>query len=277
MAEHLGADADGYLQAAALNVAPPPLPSDALVDGATPVEQLLRVLGLASNAGDSADNADSAERHAERDTWTTAAAGAFTEQDAAAAQQIPAVVSSITGALGGAVSGLLQPLGQLPALLTQGTQQVLQATTSLAARNDPRDPAPVDDPADQSPSEPTDFGDIGVADPTVPAATLPAAALSGPPPASAATYPSASGPSASATAPSARIAAPLPGSAPTAPFTGMPMVPPAGLPTGGAQNHAEPKADTRRIAVGPVTNSGKPAEPSRGTAGTRDSPAPSPR
>ncbi len=44
----LNANAEQYLQANGMNGLPPPITSDPLVAGATPIEQLLRVLGLGS-------------------------------------------------------------------------------------------------------------------------------------------------------------------------------------------------------------------------------------
>ncbi len=53
----LSASAGQYLQANGMNVPPPPITSDPLVTGTVPIEQLLRVLGLAANLGDPQDNA----------------------------------------------------------------------------------------------------------------------------------------------------------------------------------------------------------------------------
>lgn len=249
MAEQLEADVDRYLHAASLNIAPPAVLSDPLVAGDTPVEQLLRVLGLATNAGDSADNADSAGLHAQRDAWTTEAAGTFSGEDTAAATQ---VITSIAGALGGAVTAVLQPLGQLPGLLTEGAQQAVAAAASLVGQRSPIEPAPAaergsdisDGPAPEA-IDITDAADIVApppVDPVLPA--LPA------PVASAATHPSGL-----TAAPVPRVQAVTPATSPAPAMTGMPMVPPAALPATGA---GSPKADTKRIAVGPVTTR-KPA------------------
>ena len=70
----LNADVDGYLAAAGMNVPPPPIPSDPLVAGSTPIEQLLRILGLAANVDDPLDDAESVDQHARRDAEVTAAA-----------------------------------------------------------------------------------------------------------------------------------------------------------------------------------------------------------
>jgi hypothetical protein len=155
----LNANTEQYLEAAAMNTLPPTIVSDPLVAGATPIELLLRVLGIAANQGDSADNAKSAELHAQRDAKTTEAAAKFaaedeaaaaelegiagdpftaaegsaggTDQAAAMAQQLPQIASGIAGALAGAVGGALQPLAQLPQQVAQGMQQAMQAGMGL--------------------------------------------------------------------------------------------------------------------------------------------------
>jgi len=149
----LNANVDQYLQAAAMNVPPPRIVSDPLVTGVTPIEQLLRVLGLAANLSDPQDNAESAEEHAKRDAQVTDAAEKFATQDEEAAQelnsvawqadpvaqqpgadqatamvqQLPQAVSSIAGAVSGALGGALQPLAQIPQQIAQGAQQAMQA------------------------------------------------------------------------------------------------------------------------------------------------------
>lgn len=187
----LNANVEQYLQAAAMNVAPPQILSDPLVTGMTPVEQLLRVLGLAANLGDPKDNADSIEEHAKRDAKATDAAEKFAAQDdeaaqeldsiaadsdlaapqaqapaadqsAAMAQQMPQAVSGIAGALSGALGGALQPLTQIPQQLTQGAQQAMQSGMGLFQQT----ASPVDDagltslPVDEFDSVPPDFDDL---------------------------------------------------------------------------------------------------------------------
>ncbi|MEI6252563.1 MAG: hypothetical protein WCP30_07140 [Mycobacteriaceae bacterium] len=184
----LNANVDQYLQAAAMNTPPPQIVSDPLVTGVTPIEQLLRVLGLAANLSDSQDNADSANEHAERDAKTTAAAEKFLAQDeeaaqelnsvaeqtdplatqaeapradqtAAMAQQLPQAVSSIAGALSGALGGALQPLAQIPQQIAQGAQQAMQTGMGLFQQA----AAPVEDaglassPTDELGSVPEDL------------------------------------------------------------------------------------------------------------------------
>lgn len=262
MTDRLDAAVDGYLQASILNVAPPPVPSDPLVGGGTPVEQLLRVLGLVANSGDLEDGTDSADRHAQRDLWTTEAADAFAGQDSSAsgqfgdlaqqqsaAQQLPQLASGIAGAVTGVLTGLVQPWIGLP-------QQLAQATTSLVGASGPLDRPANEDPgpdvAGETDSVPIGFDDIadpaaadgvGTATDTVIGPTSPAAALSPPPVASSATYPSAA-----AAAPPTRVTAvPTAASAP-ATMTGMPMVPPTAVPAG------DSKTETKRVAVAPVRN-----------------------
>ena len=141
--DQLNADVQQYLQAAGLNVTPPSITSDPLVTGGVPIEQLLRILGIAANAGDPQDNAESLELHAERDAITTAAAEQFSAQDENAAaevsaltpdssqlaQQVPQLASGIAGALAGALGGALQPLTQMPQQLAQAEALVEQGQT----------------------------------------------------------------------------------------------------------------------------------------------------
>lgn len=155
----LNANVEQYMQAAAMNTPPPTIVSDPLVTGATPIEQLLRVLGLAANLGDPQDNTRSSEQHAERDLKATDAAEKFAAQDAQAAQelsavapqgeiaaqepaaqpaqaaamsqQFPQMASGVAGALAGAVGGALQPLAQIPQQAAQGIQQAMQTGMGL--------------------------------------------------------------------------------------------------------------------------------------------------
>lgn len=262
MAEHLDADVDRYLQAATLNLTPPAVVSDPLVGGATPVEQLLRVLGLAANSGDPEDNADSAGLHAQRDAWTTDAAGSFAEQDTTAAQQIPQLASGIAGGVAATVTGLLAPLIQLPQQFAQAAGQAVQATTSLADRRHPHEIAtdPGADSGDVSAADTIDPGDpalpaeVGAMLSPVPQPTVAAAAPGPPPVASAATHPSSS-----VATPFARVTAGPPVAAPAAAMTGMPLMPPAAAPS----SAPESKVDTKRVTTaGPAVTTridGKPA------------------
>lgn len=282
----LEADVDRYRQAAAANTPPPQIPSDPLVGGQTPIEQLLRVLGLAANLGDEQDNAENSDEHGERDARTTEAANEFAaqDQDAAAqmAQQIPQLASGIAGALGGAVSGVMQPIAQLPQQLSQGAQQAMQAGMGLLQAGDAT--------AGYSETD-LDLGDAGLGDIGLGDAGaggtdefggggggfegagsagggggVPAAAMPGPPaPPSAPTFASSvrSGPAAGQVA-SGHAAGP--GGA----MAGVPMVPPTALNGAGAADK-ESKTETKRVSAPAVRNGapvqGRISTPPAGTAG----------
>jgi hypothetical protein len=181
----LNADIEQYLLAAASNTPPPVIVSDPVILGVTPIEQLMGVLGLAANAGDPTDNAQSSEEHAERDAKLTDAAAKFSAQDeeatqelnsvaqqadpalgqaasptaaaaasapaAAAAEpasamaQLPQAASSIAGAMSGALGGALQPLTQIPQQVAQGAQQAMQTGMGLFQQAGGASAAPLDD------------------------------------------------------------------------------------------------------------------------------------
>lgn len=256
--EQFSADPDRYLQASALNTAPPPIPSDPLVGGGTPVEQLLRVLGLASNSGDLADDAEGAHGHAQRDIWTTEAAGTFAEQDSIAAQQLPQLTSGIAGALAGVMTGVLQPLTQIPQQFAQGAQQVMQSASGLLGSSDNVDAAFLDDPAPDAdfgdPVEGGGFDGFSAGGSAAPGAggTVPSAVLGPAPVPSAGTHPSSS-----AAAPPTQPIVGTPGPVPAGAMTGMPMMPPAGLAGGGVDR--DTKNDTKRLSVPSVRN-GSPVQ-----------------
>lgn len=276
----LNADTDLYGRAAAENGAPPTITSDHLVAGLTPVEQLLRVLGLAANADDSGDTADSIATQAERDIQMIADAEAFAAEDRQASaamtgvggpdqmsqitQQIPQLISGIAGAITGALGGALQPLVQIP---QQVAQAATQTGTSVSPDIDAADTPLMDDfGADLGADFGGDFGaDFGGGSGgsgggggaggfggTAPTALL------GPPP-----IPSAS------TAPAAAPAIPMPATstpsaAPSAAggMAGVPMIPPGAMQggaTGDRDTKSDTKSDTKRVSVPPVPN-GSPVQ-----------------
>jgi hypothetical protein len=271
--DRLNADTDLYGRAAGENGAPPTITSDHLVAGLTPVEQLLRVLGLAANADDSGDTADSVAAQAERDIQMIADAEAFAAEDRQAsaamtgvagpdqvtqmAQQIPQLISGIAGAITGALGGALQPLVQIPQQLAQAATQT---GTAVSPDMDAADTPLMDDfGADLGADFGGDFGaDFGGGSGGGGGAggfggTAPTALL-GPPP-----IPSAS------TAPAAAQAIPMPapstpGTAPSAAggMSGVPMIPPGAM-QGGATGDRDTKADTKRVSVPPVPN-GSPVQ-----------------
>lgn len=290
------ADIERYLQAAARDSAPSPISADALSGGASPIEQLVRVLGMAANAGDPADNERSAEDYTRRETMTREAAEWFAAQDAdaaaemtaigeqdpaaSAAQQLPQLAAGAAGAISGALGGALQALGQIPQQFAQAAQQAAQlfgrdATFAGAQTPDEmvdtglEDPLPIGDPGDGegvfgAPNVgPAAFGAVPGGAPGwgigQPAPSVPP----GPPPA-----PSA------ATSPAAAPARPAVGPAPVQthsagmPLSGVPMIPP-GAPAGAVGADRDTTTATRRVAVPAVRNgaavSGRvtvaPAEP----------------
>jgi hypothetical protein len=287
--DRLDADADQYRQAAVQNGAPPSIASDPLVAGMSPVEQLLRMLGLAANADDPQDNADSIDAQADRDAQAFAAAEAFTAQDEQAAaevnsvaaqdqttqlaQQLPQMISGIAGAVTGALGGALAPLGQIPQQLAQAAFQTGMATyrgegASDLQIDDPGalDALPADDIATESPmlSDASLGGDGGGFDDfsgangfsgsaaegaSAPMTGTLPTGLLGPPP-----VPSASTAPASAPA----VATSLPHTAPSLTpagtgMAGVPMVPPGAL-TGATGADKDAKADTKRVSVPSIRN-----------------------
>ncbi|WP_445168212.1 hypothetical protein ACTXG7_02125 [Mycolicibacterium sp. Dal123E01] len=273
MTGRLNANAADYLAAQGMNGVPPPIGSDPLVAGATPIEQLLRLLGMAANMGDPKDNSESAEEHAKRDSKTGDAAAKFPAQDELAnadmkgvagqgdqmAQQLPQMASQLAGALAGAMGGALQPLAQIPQQLAQGAQQAMQAGMGMMQKaggdSATLDKASLSDPLGEFSETPGESGagggsagggggGIGGTAPT---------AMLGPPPVPAAgTSPSA----AQAAVPPARVAAPT--STPTGGMGGMPMMPPGAMHgAGGSEKDA--KADTKRVAV-PTVKNGAPVQ-----------------
>jgi hypothetical protein len=288
--DRLDADADQYRQSAVQNLAPPTIASDPLAAGMSPTEQLLRILGLAANADDPQDSADSIDAQAERDAQAIAAAEAFTTQDEQAAaevnsvaaqdqtaqlaQQLPQLISGIAGAVTGALGGALAPLGQIPQQLAQAAFQTgmgayrgegasdLQIDDPGALDALPIDEFSADTPALSDAGLGGDgggfggggFGGGGYGGATPGGGSVP---ITGTIPTGLLGPPPV--PSAS-TAPASAPAVPtsLPNTAPAptpagAGMAGVPMVPPGAMTgTGGADKDA--KADTKRISVPQVRN-----------------------
>lgn len=132
-------DLPGYGDLAA-TPPPPPITSDPLVTGTTPIEQLLAALGLAANAGDPADNGLAEKGHAERELKANDALAKFPANEAESqaklnavgqdgtqmAQQIPQMAAGMAGAVAGALGGALAPFGQAIQGFTQSAQGMLQ-------------------------------------------------------------------------------------------------------------------------------------------------------
>lgn len=262
--DQLNADVQQYLQAAGLNVTPPNITSDPLVTGGVPIEQLLRILGIAANAGDPQDNAESIELHAERDAITTEAAAQFAAQDEDAAaqmsalnpessqlaQQVPQLASAIAGALAGALGGALQPLTQMPQQLAQAAQQATQ--TGMGAIQQATAVSNPLDTADNGLPDEFDEGLEGFGEDAGPGGgafegTAPTAMLGPPPIPSAGTFPSAA-PFTPTAGPGTATSTSIPASG----VSGMPMVPPAATRADSLDKDVKP--DAKRIAVPPIKN-----------------------
>lgn len=284
------ADVGRYSQAAAGDAIPSAVSSDPLISGASPIEQMLRMLGLAANSGDPADNAMSVDEHARRAAMTSAEAEVFAAQDALAADEVtdvlpqdqtaaeaarelPQLLAGISAAVSGGLSGILQPLGQIPQQIAQAAQQVLQAGAGLspaaglvsddglAGSDDASLPGEISDEdlglaADDFDSAALPDGAGGLVDVTgvgvgpgpglAGGGAAPGVVFAAPVTPSAATLP-ASAPGAPAPAPTAHIPAAGAGMA------GMPMIPPGGFNGAGAAER-DAKADTKRIVTPPVRN-----------------------
>ncbi|TGD89250.1 hypothetical protein BayCH28_07815 [Mycolicibacterium sp. CH28] len=272
----LNASPSDYLAANGMNVPPPPITSDPLVAGAVPIEQLLRVLGLAANLGDPKDNSESIEEHAKRDSKTAEAAAKFPAQDEQAtaemkgvagqgdasqmAQQLPQMMSGIAGALSGAMGGALQPLAQIPQQVAQGAQQAMQTGMGMMQQaggaTAQLDKASLSDPLGEFGATPGEFGAEGGGSAGGGGGiggTTPMSMLGPPPVPSAGTSPSSAPTMAT---PPAKMA--TPGATPTAGMGGMPMIPPGAMHgAGGSEKDA--KADTKRVSV-PTVKNGAPVQ-----------------
>ena len=134
----LNADVEQYLLAAESNTPPPVILSDPVIPGITPIEQLMGVLGLAANAGDLKDNAQSAEEHATRDAKLTDAAAKFSAQDEAAQQELSGVAQQADPAMTQAASptGAAAAAASAPAAAAaepaSAMAQLPQAASSIA-------------------------------------------------------------------------------------------------------------------------------------------------
>ena len=265
----LNADVAMYNSAVAADSGPPSITSDPLVDGPTPIEQLLRALGLAANSGDALDESAGVDDYIQRDAAMTDAADGFAHQDSSAStemSQLPQLAAGIAGALAGALTGALAPVMQLPAQLAQGTGQALQAGTALVSGYRAEDPAMSEsqdysdlssaDPFTGDPGLPDDPGltdDLsGLSGPASGSTTSPMALLGPAPTPSATTAPASATPSAVRTASTTP-----PPTAGLGGMAGMPMIPPGPLSTASTNTAVPP--DTKRATV-PAVHNGAPVQ-----------------
>jgi hypothetical protein len=236
---------------------PPPLTPDQIASGTSLMSQLLAVLGLAGNAGDSKDMAAAQKGYTKRGEKTGDAMTQFPagEQDSSkelgqlmgTVQQMPQQLMQTFSSL---LNGLSQPVNQA---MQQGSQITSQLTSSLGKAGQGAGLAgelPADALGDTlgAGGEALGGGGAGLAGATIPAGNL------GPPPTpSAGTYP-ASSPIPPATPPSAPDAA----SGARGPMGGMPMMPP-GAAGGAGAGGSDSKAETKRI-VSPSVKNGAPVQ-----------------
>lgn len=257
-----------------MNFPPPPIDSDPLVAGSTPIEELLALLGMAANADDAADYAESLDEHAGRDSKATEAAEKFTAHDSDAAtqlaQQLPQLASGLAGALSGGLGGILGPVTQIPQQFGQALQTGLgafgPALTGSRLGASPEN-GPLWEPGD---AEVDDVGDdLGVPDEPdesdanlgVPGGGFSSGLGGGPADRRAGTAPTAAGlapPSitAAGAAPASVPATPAPvtGGAlpgPGGAMAGMPIPPPGGVNPGADR---DAKTETKRITAPSVRN-----------------------
>lgn len=249
---------------------PPVITPDQLAQGGSAISQLLKVLGIAANGGDPADNLAALAGHDEREAKTADALGKFpaTEEQSAGRlgsvgnqsemgqmmQQLPQMASGIAGGIAGALGGALQPLSQIPQQLAQAGQQAMQMGMG-ALQHGAGGAAPEAEaiPADLLGSGGGEElggsgggsgaeGGAGGFGPTTPTAML------GPLPApSAGTVPAASH--------TASVTPPAPHEAPSGPrggMGGMPIMPPGAMHGAVPANDAKP--DTKRVHVPSVKN-----------------------
>ena len=274
----LNADVATYGQASAADSPPPAITSDPLVEGGTPVEQLLRALGLAANSGDLLDDAAGFDEYAARDAAMADAAEGFANQDSASGtemsqlpqemSQLPQMVAGIAGAVAGAIGGALQPVMQVPAQIAQGAGQALQAGTSLVSGYRGEDPAfGSDEDSGLTLSDGSD-GVGGVSDDLEPigdpsalsatesgGATSPMAVLGPAPIPPATTTPASASPLSTR---AASIAPTTTGGA--GGMAGMPMIPPGPLSaaaTPASNNATQP--ETKRVSA-PAVSNGAPVQ-----------------
>jgi hypothetical protein len=243
---------------------PPMITPDQLATGRSAISQLLRVLGIAANGGDPADNLAALAGHDEREAKTADALGKFPaneEQSSARlagvgnqselgqmAQQLPQMAAGIAGGIAGALGGALQPLSQIPQQIAQAGQQAMQMGMGALQHG---------------------VGGAAAAGETIPAEMLEASggeefraggggggglgkttptAMLGPLPAPSAGTVPASSHTTSTVPPSP----PEPSNAPRGGMGAMPIMPPGAMQGAGSGNDAKP--DTKRVVVPSVKN-----------------------
>jgi len=236
------------------------------------MSQLLKVLGIASNSGDPADDLAAQTGYAERGAKTSDALTKFPTNEEQSAgklagvgnqnemaqmlQQMPQMASGLAGGLAGAISGALQPLAQIPQQVAQVGQQMLQAGmgalqhgaggAAMAGEAIPGELVGATGGAGElGGGGGAGLGGLGATTPTAMLGPLPAPSAGTEPASSHATSPVPPNTSAPTTAPRGAVGA-------------MPMVPPGAM-HGAAGTGSDAKPDTKRI-VAPAVKNGAPVQ-----------------
>lgn len=229
------------------------------------MSQLLRVLGLAGNAGDPADMAAAQGGYAQRGMQTSDAMTKFpaTEEQSTqalqqlmgSAQQIPQSLTGIGQSFGGVFGGFFQALNQA---MQQGMQAGTQMASSLGKAGQGASLAeevPAEALGDALGAGGAALGAGGAAGGAAAGlaeSTTPAGYLGPPPIPSAGTYPASS-----PTPPVPPPTAPDPSAGSRGGMGGYPMMPPAAMGAGATGGDA--KAETKRV-VPPTVKNGAPVQ-----------------
>lgn len=251
---------------------PPPLTPAQVANPGSIIDNLLAVLGTATNLGIPGDIESGQAGQAEREAKLNEALAKFpaNEQQSAAQlagiggqgemaqmlQQMPQMASGVAGGIAGALGGALQPLSQIPQQVAQAGQQAMQMGMGLLQHSAEAGKGA----SDELLGAESEFGGGGGGGLAASAGgaggggmdTTPTAMLGPPPTPSAGTVPASS-----------HLASPTPTGAPEpttgarTPMGAMPMMPPGAMH--GAAGTGDTKPDTKRI-VAPTVKNGAPVQ-----------------
>ncbi|SOK27502.1 hypothetical protein MSIMFB_05723 [Mycobacterium simulans] len=251
---------------------PPPLTPAQVANPGSVIDNLLAVLGAATNVGIPGDIEAGQAGQAEREAKLNEALAKFpANEDQSAAQlaavgnqgemaqmlqQMPQMASGVAGGIAGALGGALQPLSQIPQQVAQAGQQAMQMGMGLLQHGA--------ETGETTPGEllgaESEFGGGGGGRGLAGTAggagggidTTPTAMLGPPPTPSAGTVPTSS----HVTSP-APTAAPEASTASRGAMGAMPMMPPGAMHGTGGPSDAKP--ETKRI-VAPSVKNGAPVQ-----------------
>ncbi|MCV7200131.1 hypothetical protein H7J74_27265 [Mycobacterium angelicum] len=254
---------------------PPPLTPAQVANPGSVIDNLLAVLGAATNLGIPGDIEAGQSGHDERQAKTSDALAKFpaNEQQSAAQlagvggqgemtqmlQQMPQMASGLAGGIAGALGGALQPLSQIPQQLAQAGQQAMQMGMGMlqhgagAGEATPNEMLGAESELGRGAGDTGGMGGGGASGGAGIDNTTPTAMLGPPPTPSAGTVPAAS--HATSGAPPV---APEQSTGPRGGMGAMPMMPPGGM-HGASGAGSEAKPDTKRI-VAPTVKNGAPVQ-----------------